>query len=327
MTTASYHVSGGGWGEKARRPRADRSNAGTAAARPGHGPWADPAPPVTLLLAGGGEPAAAGPWRRALRQEMVGAGGCGPARPGGEPAGAGRCRRAGGIGLVQRASRSAPGRRPPARRSCSGPEILLRAGGRLQPRQLLVHHRRRRHLDRRHGRRLVAAARGPCSEPADDSDPAAPRYDPAAPFATAGPPPVTLLRAGGRRGHQQRLDRLRRRSRFDRRCRLAAAALQPAASGVGPAHSGSGPCTGPQPAGMSINICSFRQFLSESSRGWVGCEGVSSHRETLELRIEFARTKFENAREHTRGSDLISARCIWRPAGRRHAAQALSERR
>lgn len=131
----------------------------------------------------------------------------------------------------------------------AGPEILLRAGGRLQPRQLLDHHRRRRHLDRRHGRRLMAAARGPCSEPADDSDPAAPRYDPAAPFATAGPPPVTLLRAGGRRGHQQRLDRLRRRSRFDRSCRLAAAARQPAASGFGPAHSGPTPVHGPAARG------------------------------------------------------------------------------
>lgn len=81
------------------------------------GPWAVGRSGVTS------DPAA-GRWRQAGSGGPVAAstaaGDCGGRRLRAGPAGAGRWRRAGGIGLVQRASRFAPGRRPPARRSCSG---------------------------------------------------------------------------------------------------------------------------------------------------------------------------------------------------------------
>lgn len=236
--------------------RADRSNAGTAAARPGHGPWADPAPPVTLLLAGGGKPAAAGRWRRALRQEIVGAGGCGPARRGqaggGEPAESGWCsepaaslragaRRPGDPApgwrttptpAAPRSSPPAPPSRSPSRSPAhgSGPGTLQRAGGRLGP-----------------GSASVRPGRSVRHRRAATSDPAAGRRTTRAPAAPRSPSPAQPLRSqlparGG--GPATRCQRIR----------------------AGPLR-----CTGPQPAGMSINVCSFRQFLSESSRGWVGC--------------------------------------------------------
>jgi hypothetical protein len=184
--------------------RADRSNAGTAAARPGHGPWADPAPPVTLLLAGGGEPAAAGRWRRALQQEMVGAGGCGPARRwrragGGRPVAASRRNRAGAArACVRRPGDPAPGWRttptpaaprssqpaPPSRSPSrspargSGPGTLQRAGGRLGP-----------------GSASVRPGRSVRHHRAATSDPAAGRRTTRAPAAPRSPSPAQPLRS------------------------------------------------------------------------------------------------------------------------------------